>query len=158
MVSDQLVVDIEALGVGVVEGFFVFGIPHTQEWDGGDGECYPGFRPQSFVFGFNIPDDLPEIALGEVRLSGGHFEHPSAIFQHDGEFQRFVFGAGGSEAQLQLVVLVELQEVALDFLAPLDESGFGGLLPVLVFLEDLEELADSELPQEGLHGKCFFRG
>jgi hypothetical protein len=93
-----------------------------------------------------LHDDFLKIGLSLVGLGWGELEHPSARLHLQGEIKlRVLLGQGlkAAETQLQLFVLVQLQEVPFDLLAPLDDAPLGLLLPVSEIFQHIEELFDT---------------
>lgn len=142
VVSDVIVVDILALRDGVVEG--QLRVPDPEEGDDGDGEGDSGLGGQGFVLVADGGDDLVEITVGVVGLVGDHLEHPRTVLEHQWETKVLVLLGNVLLAELQLALLVHLQEVPLDLLAPLDLSRARWLGPLGVKPQPVEELFDAE--------------
>jgi hypothetical protein len=132
--------DVPAVGDGVVEG--EEGVSESEEGDDGDGEGDARLGGQRLVLVPDGVDDLVEVAVGVVGLIGDHLEHPRPVLEHEGKTEVLVLLRNVLLAQLQLVLLVDLQEVALNLLPPLDLPRSGGFRPLRVQPQSLKELTN----------------
>ena len=108
MVSNVIVINIEALCDRIVEFLLFLRIPHPQKRNRGDGQHHFRLGLQDFIFGLDQPYSLGKVAFHLIGLGWGHFQHPSSILEHQGEIQIFVFLAELTVGQNQLVFFVKL--------------------------------------------------
>ena len=145
MVRDMIVIDVDAFCDLVIEFLLSLRVADSHEGDAGDRKSDSRLRLEDFIFVPDGEDNVVEVAGCRVRLRGDDLEHPRAILVDHREGQVGVLGVKVFFVELEFSVLVKFEEVAFDFLSPLDHGEVLGFFPGSVESHSVEELFDSFL-------------
>lgn len=119
MIGNMTVIDINALGDLIVEGFRPVS---SQKWNTRNTHGNSRFASQEFISLSNGENMFIKVASCCMRFVGDNFEHPRSILVDDREGEVLIFLTQISFSKLKMPLFVNFEEVSFYLLSPFDRG------------------------------------